>query len=258
MTESPGQPGPDSKLPGPSSSGPSGFVVTLDGPAGAGKSTITGMLARRLGAHRLETGALYRAVALLREQRNVPWEDEEALTHIAETLAIQFVPLPSGETGVIVEGSDQTEALRQQHIGQAASQISKQPGVRAALLPLQRRLAQGRPLVVEGRDMGTVVFPHADMKFFLTASLEVRAQRRLQELKNAGVETSKQVVLQEVKQRDDQDRSRTVAPLVAAEDAIVLDSSNATAEEVVALALNHLKTAGNPSLQMAAAQATNG
>jgi cytidylate kinase len=207
-------------------------VVTIDGPAGAGKSSVAKLLARRLGYRLLDTGAIYRAVALTARQRGVAWDDAAGCAAIARDLDIRF-DFVGDKNHVYVGGSDLTSAIRTPEISQGASQVSAHPAVRAALLELQRRLGAGGGVVVEGRDTGTVVFPAADAKFFLTASEAERARRRVAELAQAGTTVDYAVTLREISERDRRDAGRDAAPMVPAPDAVLVDSSAQTLEEVV-------------------------
>jgi CMP/dCMP kinase len=204
-------------------------VVTIDGPAGAGKSSVAKLLARRLGYRLLDTGAIYRSVALTAKTRGVAWDDAAACAQIARDLDITFEFIDD-KNHVFVGGADVTAAIRTPDISQGASQVSAHPEVRAGLLDLQRRLGAGGGVVVEGRDTGTVVFPHAHAKFFLTASEDERAKRRVAELGSAA---DYETTLREIRERDQRDASRDVAPMVPAKDALIVDSSTQTLEEVV-------------------------
>jgi cytidylate kinase len=205
------------------------IVVTIDGPAGAGKSTVAKLLARRLGYRLLDTGAIYRAVALAAQRRGIPWTDADACAAVARDLDIRF-DFVGDKNHVFLAGEDVSAAIRTPETSQGASQVSAHPPVRAALLELQRRLGAGGGVVVEGRDTGTVVFPHAEAKFFLVATEEERARRRVAELP-AGASYEK--TLAEFRERDQRDASRDVAPMRPADDAVLVDSSTQTIEQVV-------------------------
>lgn len=208
------------------------LVVAIDGPAGAGKSTAARRLAARLGYAFLDTGAIYRAVALVARRRGIDWGDAPALAALAERLDLVFVP--QGEVNrVMVDGQDVTAEIRAPEISEGASRVSAHPPVRAALLDLQRRLAAGGGVVAEGRDVGTVVFPQAEAKFFLTASPSERAGRRARELAAAGRPVDAARVLEEMRIRDERDSTRAVAPLRKADDAIEIDSDRLAPDEVV-------------------------
>ena len=204
-------------------------VVTIDGPAGAGKSSVAKLLARRLGYRLLDTGAIYRSVALVAKQRGIAWSDADACAQIARDLDIQF-EFVDDKNRVTIAGEDVSAAIRTPDVSQGASVVSAHGPVRAALLDLQRRLGAGGGVVVEGRDTGTVVFPNAEAKFFLTANDEERARRRVAEL---GGQVDFETTLREIRERDQRDASRDVAPMVPAHDAILVDSSTQSLEEVV-------------------------
>lgn len=208
------------------------IVVTIDGPAGAGKSSVAKLLARALGYRLLDTGAIYRAVALAAQRANVAWTDADGCAQIARTLDIRFELI--GEANHVFLGDEDVSArIRTPENSQGASQVSAHPPVRAALLELQRRLGGAGGVVVEGRDTGTVVFPEAQAKFFLTASEVERARRRVAELAGSGTVVDFDQTLREMAVRDQRDASRDVAPMVAAPDAVLVDSSAQTLEQVV-------------------------
>jgi CMP/dCMP kinase len=208
-------------------------VITLDGPGGAGKGTIAKLVARKLGWHLLDSGALYRLIALSALKNGVDLEDEAALALLATGLDIEFLVTPELEVQVLLAGEEVGSQLRTEEAGAAASRVAALPGVRSALLERQRRFQQPPGLVADGRDMGTVVFPDAPLKIFLTASLEERAQRRYNQLKEQGVSANIQSLLQELAERDERDANRKVAPLRPAEDAIILDSTELGIDEVL-------------------------
>lgn len=221
-------------------------VVAIDGPAGAGKSTVTRKVAERLGYIIVDTGALYRVVALAAERAEVSFDDEARASALAEALvaenAVQLRKSENGTVQVLLRGQDVSLAIRAQNIGQGASKVSAHPGVRQALLELQRGQGREGGVVLEGRDIGTVVFPDSEAKFYLTASVDVRAQRRRDELAARGTPPSLAEVLSEVNERDRRDSTRPVAPLKQAPDALLVDSSVLTIEQVVELIVATVKT----------------
>lgn len=213
-----------------------GAIVAIDGPAGAGKSTAARRLAGRFGYVLIDTGALYRAVALLAKERDVAWEDEVRLGKLAASLELRFEPPaagPSGRPSLFVDGEDRSTDIRRPDISQGASQVSAHPAVRSALLEVQRSMARGGGVVLEGRDIGTVVFPSADVKVFLTASTDARARRRHDELVAGGAKVDLAEVKAEMEIRDTRDTERAVAPLRPADDATMLDTSDLGLDEVV-------------------------
>lgn len=211
-------------------------VVAIDGPAGAGKSTVTRLLADALGYTRVDTGALYRTVALACSEAGVSFDDDDRCGAIARELAApRVVELSTSGQNVSVRlhGRDVSTAIRTQEMGQGASRVSALPAVRAALLDLQRELGRTGGVVLEGRDIGSVVFPDAEIKFYLTASVRVRAERRQRELASRGEAAELAAIEREVEERDHRDSTRAVAPLVCPPGAVVVDSSERTIEEVV-------------------------
>jgi cytidylate kinase len=211
------------------------FLLAIDGPAGAGKSTVSREVAKRLGFVMVDTGALYRAVALAAVREAVAFDDDVGLGALLARLEVRVESLPGATSRTFLWGEDVSSAIRTQEISSAASLVSSRPVVREGLLALQRRLAMeaSQGAVLEGRDIGTVVFPGADAKFFLTASVECRAKRRYEELVEKGAQVRFEEVLEDQRQRDRRDMERELAPLRPAEDAHVVDSSDRTIPEVV-------------------------
>lgn len=208
------------------------MIVAIDGPAGVGKSTVAKLLASRLGFLYLDTGALYRAVAWAVLEQKLEPADAEAVAGLLSKLSLRM-QVTNNEVTVFINGKDVTKDLRTPAVSAAASVVSAIPAVRAWLLPVQREIGQKGSVVAEGRDIGTKVFPSAPVKFFLEADVTVRAQRRHLELVAAGHRTAIEQTSAELAGRDDRDRSRSMAPLVAADDARHIDTSRLSAEEVV-------------------------
>ena len=204
------------------------FVVAIDGPAGAGKSSVAKRLARRLSVRYLDTGAIYRAIALFLDRRAIPPEDTEALRTVLKDIAIE---LRDGE--VLLDGEDVSAAIRTPHVDGIVSAYSALGCVREALLDLQRGQRQYGSLVVEGRDVGSVVFPDAPLKFFMTAAPEARARRRCLELQRRGEPVPFEDVLSQIRARDRFDSTRAIAPLTQPEDAVLVDTSEMTEDEVL-------------------------
>ncbi|EWG99479.1 (d)CMP kinase [Halomonas sp. BC04] len=207
-------------------------VLTVDGPGGAGKGTISRLIADRLGWHLLDSGALYRLTALAAMRRDVALDDEAALERVAATLDVVFL-VEGSATRVMLEEDDVSRDIRTEPVGDAASRVAALPAVRQALLQRQRDFRQPPGLVADGRDMGTVVFPDAELKVFLTASPEERARRRHLQLQETGLDASLSSLLKEIQARDARDMQRSVAPLVPADDAIELDTTSLSIPEVV-------------------------
>jgi cytidylate kinase len=218
-------------------------VVAIDGPTGSGKGTVSRALARRLGWHLLDSGALYRLVALAAERHGVPLEDIGALVGVAEGMDICFAAAAEEES-ILLDGDEVTAALRTEARGLEASRVGAIPLVRSALLRRQREFARSPGLVADGRDMGTVVFPDALLKVFLTAAPEERARRRHKQLKEKGIDVSLAGLSREIIERDQRDAGRRIAPLQPAADARLLDSTGLTAEEVVERILSWLRETG--------------
>lgn len=218
------------------------LLITIDGPAGAGKTTVSKALAERLGFRYIDTGALYRAVAYEIIARGIDPEDSAALELLCESLELQFVRTPAG-VRLLSGEKDITDAIRTPQITMLASAASAKPVVRRTLLDIQRRLGAEKAAVFEGRDMGTVVFPDADLKFFLTADLSTRARRRFEEFKATNPQ-SLEDVCRDMAHRDENDSSRALAPLKPADDAVRIDSTGLEIDAVIERMLVHVGRAG--------------
>ncbi len=217
-------------------------VLAIDGPSGSGKGTLAQMLARHLGWHLLDSGALYRIVGLAAAQRGIEFTDELGLTALAAHLNVEFAATAPGEpAAVVLDGVDISAAVRSEQAGSYASQVAVYGGVRAALLARQRAFARAPGLVADGRDMGTEVFQGAPLKIFLTASAEQRAARRHKQLMNIGENVNLAALLEDIRERDRRDSERAVAPLKAAPDALVIDSTALSIEAVFAEVVAHLR-----------------
>jgi cytidylate kinase len=209
-------------------------VITIDGPSGSGKGTIAGLLARKLGWNLLDSGALYRLLAFAAGNRRIDLTNEEAMKLLAAHLDVQFIAAGDGHgQQIILEGEEVTDLIRNEQIGAGASQVASLPAVREALLQRQQAFQEMPGLVADGRDMGTVVFPDAPLKIFLTASAEERARRRYLQLKAKGDDVNLASLLDEIQARDERDTQRAVAPLKPAVDAIMLDSTELSIEQVL-------------------------
>lgn len=206
-------------------------VVTVDGPSGAGKGTLASMLAEHFQWHLLDSGALYRVLAVATEHHGLSPSDEESIMPLASGLDVTFTNM-DGQRRIILEGEDVTDVIRTETVGSIASQVAALPRVREALLRRQRAFQETPGLVADGRDMGTVVFAEAPAKIFLTASAEARAERRYHQLKEKGMSVKLSRLLSDIQQRDERDTQRSVAPLVAAEDALQIDSTSMSIAEV--------------------------
>jgi len=218
-------------------------VLTIDGPGGAGKGTISGLAAERLGWHLLDSGALYRLTAQAAVKHNVALDDELALAHLAEQLDVAF-PVEDGQPRILLEGEDVGQQIRTEQAGERASQVAALPAVRQALLQRQRDFSQAPGLVADGRDMGTVVFPDAPLKIFLDASAEERARRRFRQLRDAGKPAKLDGLCAEIRARDLRDRERATAPLRPADDAVVIDTTHISADSVFVQVVDLLAVRG--------------
>ena len=220
-------------------------VIAIDGPSASGKGTIAQRVAAALGFHYLDSGALYRLVALAALQSGIGFDDEAALAELAMQLDVRF-----GGRNIILLGHNVTDDIRSEICGMGASRVAVLPEVRSALLARQRAFLQAPGLVAEGRDMTTVVFPDATLKIFLTASAEIRAERRYKQLKEKGIDANIRTLLQELRERDQRDSARSVAPLQQAADARELDSAGLGIEEIVRQVLDwyRQKVAGSQHL----------
>jgi CMP/dCMP kinase len=219
-------------------------VITVDGPSGAGKGTISHMLADTLGWHLLDSGALYRVTGQACLIEGVSWDDHPAVTEVARHLQVSFSASETGEILVAYKGTDVSREIRTEEGGRGASTVAAIGTVREALLARQREFSQPPGLVADGRDMGTVVFPAAPLKFFLTASADERAERRYKQLIAKGESVSLPRLLEDIKERDERDSNREVSPLVPAEDAIVIDSTATPITEVFALVMQKVRDKG--------------
>jgi len=212
-------------------------VIAIDGPGGAGKGTVCQAVARALGWHLLDSGSLYRITAYAAHRKGIALDDSAAVCKVARSLDVEFQDASEG-LRVILSNQDVTNHIRSEKGGRAASVVAADGAVREALIERQRAFAQWPGLVADGRDMGTVVFTSADLKIFLTASVEERARRRYKQLKDKGMDVSLPALSRELEERDRRDSERTVAPLKAAEDARVLDSTELSIQEVVDLVIS--------------------
>lgn len=211
-------------------------VITIDGPSGAGKGTISQRVAQALGWHMLDSGSLYRLTALAATLDGAELDNQNAVTALAAKLDVVFEPTATG-LKIVLRGQDVSEAIRAEEIGMKASKVAALPAVRAALLTRQRDFAVAPGLVADGRDMGTTVFPQARLKIFMTASAEARAERRYKQLMEKGISASLPALVADLKARDEQDSNRSVSPLKPATDAVFLDTTSMGIDEVTAKVL---------------------
>jgi len=217
-------------------SGSTPRVITIDGPSGTGKGTIADLLARRLGWHCLDSGALYRVLGLAAGRQGLDLDDGDVLAALAAVLPLEF-----DGPRVLLSGEDVSDPIRTESAGMAASRVAAHPAVRAALLDWQRRQARDPGLVADGRDMGTVVFPQAPLKVFLDASAEERAARRYKQLKEKGLDANLANLVSDIHERDSRDRNRSVAPLRPADDAVIVDSTRLSIDEVLDRVLEEVR-----------------
>ncbi|WP_372624988.1 (d)CMP kinase [Arsukibacterium sp.] len=217
-------------------------VITIDGPGGSGKGTLSRLLAQKLGWQLLDSGAIYRVLALAAMHHQISADDEEALQPLAAHLDVQFSADEQGNTKVTLEGENVSHTIRTQEVANEASKIASLPRVREALLRRQRAFAEAPGLVADGRDMGTVVFPQAEVKIFLTADPAERANRRYLELKQKGLDVNIDDLLHEIQARDERDMNRATAPLKPAVDAYMLDSTNKAIEQVLAEVISYINS----------------
>ncbi|MDD5042988.1 MAG: (d)CMP kinase [Candidatus Omnitrophica bacterium] len=217
------------------------MIIAIDGPAGAGKSTVAKILAKKLGFLYIDTGAMYRALTLKAIEKCVPASDEAGINELALTTTIDLRSNPDGSLSVLLDGRDVSLDIRQPRITQVVSDVSKIKGVRDVLVEMQRRLGRKGDCVLEGRDIGTVVFPDAQKKFFIDASCEVRVERRFKELKTTNTAIAEKDVAKDLSNRDKIDSTRLVSPLRKAEDAIYIDTSELSITEVVDKMLEFVK-----------------
>jgi cytidylate kinase len=208
-------------------------VITIDGPSGAGKGTAARLVAEHLGWQLLDSGAIYRVLGVATQHHGISVDEEEPLIPVAAHLDVQFTINKDGESQVILEGEDVSNSIRTEEVGALASKVAAFPRVREALLRRQRAFRVLPGLVADGRDMGTVVFKDAPVKIFLTATAEERAERRFNQLKAKGFDVKIGRLLDDIRQRDERDENREVAPLVPAEGALIIDSTDISIEEVV-------------------------
>lgn len=222
---------------------PDAPVITVDGPSGAGKGTVCARLAQELNWQLLDSGALYRITGLASDRKGFALDDESAVAGVAANLDVRFEPTPIG-VKVILEGDDVTDQIRTEEVGSLASQVAALSEVRAALLQRQRDFQALPGVIADGRDMGTVVFPQAQVKVFLTASAEERGQRRYKQLTGKGFDASLPALIEDIRARDERDSNRAVAPLKPADDAAVIDSTSMSIEEVCNQVLDLVNKAG--------------
>ena len=208
------------------------FIVGIDGPAGSGKGTVTKKISNKLGLINIDTGSTYRCVALEVLNKNINIEDKERIIEVAQNIEIDIKPLPSGDR-IFLNGKEVTKEIRSKEVTEVVSPISSIKEVRFAMVELQRKLAQGNNVIMEGRDICTYVFPNADVKIYLDASIEERAKRRFKENQEKGIEMSYEDVYESIRKRDENDRTKEMGALKLAEDSIIVDTTSLCIDEVV-------------------------
>ena len=207
------------------------MIIAIDGPAGSGKSTIAKLVAKRLNYRYIDTGAMYRAVAWTAQKKGLSLTDETAMAELARSLKIEFVPGADGQS-VLVDGENATTHLKNETVGKGAATVAAQKSVREVLVARQRQIGETGNVVMDGRDIGTVVFPQANKKFFFVADAEERGRRRHEELKSKNPDLDLKIIIEEIRQRDHEDCNRKISPLVRAEDALEVDTTRLSIEEV--------------------------
>ena len=215
------------------------MIIAIDGPAGSGKSTVAKLVAKKLNYRYIDTGAMYRSVAWVAQKNGMDLADETAMAKIAENLKIEFVPSAKGQS-VLVDGENATSYLKNEVVGKGAATVAAQETVREVLVARQRQIGEMGNVVMDGRDIGTVVFPQSDKKFFFVADAEERGRRRYEELKSKNPELDLKIIIEEIRQRDYEDCNRKISPLVKAEDALEVDTTRLSIEEVTDQVLKNI------------------
>ena len=215
------------------------MIIAIDGPAGSGKSTVAKLVAKKLKYRYIDTGAMYRSVAWTAQKKGIDLADEVAMAKIATSLSIEFVPSAEGQS-VLVDGENATACLKNETVGKGAATVAAQKSVREVLVARQRQIGETGNVVMDGRDIGTVVFPQSDKKFFFVADAEERGRRRYEELKTKNPDLNLKHIIEEIRQRDYEDCNRKISPLVRAEDALEVDTTRLSIEEVTDLVLKNI------------------